>query len=118
MITTPRTGEKNLAKHILLAALAITASLTLSVDNAEAFGGRGAARRYIRSSYYAPVTVVVPAAVPRVYSVPVVSYYSAPVYRPPAVSVRVGSFGNYYGTGYRGFGYPVYGRGVSIGIGF
>ena len=101
-------------KMILLAGAAITASLTFSADHADAFGGRGYARRHAHHAYYAPAAVVVQ----RVYVAPVVSYYPAPIYYPAPVSINVGGYGGYYGSGYRGFGYPSYGRGVAIGIGW
>ena len=109
-------------KMILLAGVAIATSLTFSADHADAFGGRGYARRHARRAYHAPAPVVVQ----RVYAAPVVSYYRAPVvsyhrapvhYQPP-VSVSVGRYGSYYGSRYHGYGYPSYGGGVSIGIGW
>ena len=111
-----------MSKLFLIAAVAITASLTVSVEEADAFGGRGAARRYARNAYYAPAPVAVHRvyvapvvyAAPAVYAAPVVGYYRAPLYTAPAVSIGVGR----YGSGYRyGYGYPSYG-GVSIGIGW
>jgi hypothetical protein len=101
-------------KMILLAGVAIAASLTFSADHADAFGGRGYARRHARHAYYAPAPVVVQ----RVHVAPVVRYYRAPVYYPAPVSVNVGRYGSYYRSRYRGFGFPSYGRGVSIGIGW
>ncbi|TWU48840.1 hypothetical protein Poly51_47440 [Rubripirellula tenax] len=101
-----------------VAALAIAASLSFAAD-AEAFGGRGYARRQTRRVYY-------PVVVPRVAVVPVArvsTYYRAPAYRPP-VSINIGTggyrpYGGFYGSGYRGYGYPSYrGGGVSIGIGW
>ena len=104
-------------KMILLSGVAIAASLSFSADHADAFGGRGFARRQARHhshhAYYVPAPVVVQ----RVYVAPVVSYYRSPAYYPAPVSVGVGRYGSYYGSSYRGFGYPSYG-GVSIGIGW
>lgn len=104
-------------KMILLSGVAIAASLVCSADHADAFGGRGYARRQARHlshhAYYVPAPVVVQ----RVYTAPVVSYYRAPVYYPAPVSVNVSRYGSYYGSSYRGFAYPSYG-GVSIGIGW
>ena len=109
-------------KIVLLAGVAIATSLTFSADHADAFGGRGYARRQARRVYYAPAPVVVQrvyaAPVVSHYSAPVVSYYGAPVYHQPPVSVNVGRYGSYYGSGYYGSSYPSYGGGVSIGIGW
>ncbi|MGB7324275.1 MAG: hypothetical protein WBD31_05350 [Rubripirellula sp.] len=102
----------------LLAACAVITSVSLAAD-ADAFGGRGYARRQVRSVYRAPVPVVV-------RRVPVVApVYPVRTYR-PGVSVNIGTsgyrpYGGYYGSGYRGYGYgyPAYrGGGVSIGIGW
>ena len=101
-------------KMILLTSVAVAASLTFSADHADAFGGRGYARRHARHAYYAPAPVVVQ----RVYVAPVVSSYRAPFHYPAPVSVHVGRYGSFYGSSYRRFGYPSYGRGVSIGIGW
>ena len=100
-------------KSILLAVVAIAASLTFSADQADAFGGRGHARRHARRTHYVPVPVVVQ----RVYAAPVVSYYRAPIYYQPPVSVNVGRYGGYYGSGYYGssyhnFGHPSHGARV------
>ena len=99
---------------ILLAGAAIAACFTISADDADAFGGRGYARRHARHAHH---HVSAPVVVQRVYAAPVVSYYRAPVYYRPPVSVSVGRYGSYYGSRYHGFGYPSYG-GVSIGIGW
>ena len=115
-------GDSNMMKMILLAGVAIATSLTFSADHADAFGGRGYARRQARRAYYAPTPVVVQ----RVYAPPVVSYYSPPVvsyspaavYYQPPVSVNVGRYDSYYGSGYYRSSYPTYGGGVSIGIGW
>ncbi len=113
-----------MSKFFLLAVVAFTASLTVSAENADAFGGRGAARRSARQVYYAPAPIAVQRvyAAPTVYAAPVVGYYRAPLYQPPAVSIGVGRYGSNYGYGYPAyrypsFGYPSYG-GVSIGIGW
>lgn len=101
-------------KMILLAGVAIAASLTFSADHADAFGGRGYARRQARRAHHAHTPVVVQ----RVYAAPVVSYHHAPVHYRAPVSVNVGRYGSYYGSGYHGYAYPSYGGGVSIGIGW
>ncbi|TWU51816.1 hypothetical protein [Rubripirellula reticaptiva] len=110
----------------LLAAFAVITSVSLAAD-ADAFGGRGYARRQARSVYRAPAPVIV-------RRVPVIApAYSVRAYR-PAVSVNIGTGGyqpygsSYYGSGYRGYGYgypsyrggyPAYrSGGVSIGIGW
>lgn len=95
-------------KMILLAGVAIATSLTFSVNQAEAFGGRGYARRQVRRAYYAPAPVIVQ----RVYAAPVVNYYRAPVYYRPPVSVTVGRYNSFYGSGY----YPSYGGRATIGF--
>jgi hypothetical protein len=100
-------------RTILLAGAAIATSLTFSPADAEAFGGRGYARRQARHAYYAPAPVVVQ----RVYVAPVARYYRAPAYSPAPVSIGVGRYGSYYAPRYSGFGYPSYG-GVSIRIGW
>ncbi|TWT78955.1 hypothetical protein CA13_03520 [Planctomycetes bacterium CA13] len=102
-----------MVKIVLFAVIAIAASLSFSADHADAFGGRGYARRQARRAYYAPAPVVVQ----RVYVAPVMSYYHAPVYYPAPVSVNVGTHGSYYRSSYRGYGYPSYG-GVSVQIGW
>lgn len=117
-----KTGDSNMLKMILLTGIAIATSLTFSADHADAFGGRGYARRQARHAHYAPAPVVVQrvyaAPVVRHYSAPAVSYHRAPVlYRPP-VSVNVGRYGSYYGSGFFGSSYPSYGGGISIGIGW
>jgi hypothetical protein len=104
-------------KNILLAGVAIATSLTFPTVHADAFGGRGHARRHVRHAhhaYYAPAPVVVH----RVYAAPVVSHYRAPVYYHPPVSVHVGRHHSYHGSGYYRSSYPSYGGGVSIGIGW
>ena len=102
-------------KHILAAAVAIATSLTFMADQADAFGGRGHARRHARRAihHHAPAPVVVQ----RVYAAPVVSYYRAPVYYHPPVSVHVGRHHGHHRSRYYGPAYPSYG-GVSIGIGW
>ncbi len=94
---------------ILIAAVAVATVLTFAVNDAEAFGGRGYARRHARHAYHhhhrAPVVVQ------RAYVAPVATYYRAPAYYRPPVSVHVGRYNSYYG-------YPAYRRGVSIGIGW
>lgn len=106
-------------KKLLVVGVAIATSLTFAAEQADAFGGRGYARRQVRRAYYPPVPVV---AVPRVYAAPVVPVYHPPVYRPPvyhppAVSIGVGRYGSYYGPGYFRPAYPAYG-GVSVRIGW
>lgn len=114
-------GNSNMLKMILLAVVAIAASVTFPAEEADAFGGRGYARRHARRAYYAPAPVVVQrvyaAPVVTHYHAPVVTHYRAPVYHRPAVSVNVGRYGSYYGSGYYRSSYPSYG-GVSIGIGW
>ncbi|TWU32466.1 hypothetical protein [Novipirellula artificiosorum] len=100
-------------KKILLTAVAVATSLAFCADSADAFGGRGYARRQVRRSYYAPAPVVVQ----RVYVAPVATYYRAPVYYQPPVSVSVGRYGSYYGSGYYAPTYPSYG-GVSVRVGW
>ncbi len=101
-------------KMLLLAGVAIAASLTFPADHADAFGGRGYARRQARRAHYAPAAVVVQ----RSYAVPVVSYYRAPVYYPTPVPVSIGRFGSYHGSSHHHFSHPFYGRGISMGIGW
>ncbi|WP_231617299.1 hypothetical protein [Novipirellula aureliae] len=101
-------------KMILLAVVAVATSLAFSAPDADAFGGRGYARRQARHAYHAPAPVVVQ----RVYVAPVVKYYRPPVYYPSPVSVNVRRYGSYYGSYYRGYDYPRYGGGVSISIGW
>lgn len=96
-------------KQILLVGAAVACTLTLFADHAEAFGGRGYARRQVRRAYYAPAPVVVR----RAYVAPVVTRYHTPGYYHAPVSVGVGHYGGYYGSGYRG-----YGSGVSVRIGW
>ena len=107
-------GDSNMLKNILLTGVAIATSLAFSADHADAFGGRGYARRQARGAYYAPAPIVVQ----RVYAAPVRSYYRAPVYYQPPVSVHVGRYGSDYGSGYYRSSYPSYGGGVSIGVGW
>jgi hypothetical protein len=108
----------------LIVGVAIATSLIFTADQADAFGGRGYARRHARRAYYAP-----PVVVRRAYVAPVVHHYRAPVYyRPPvSVNIQTAPYGSYYGSGYYHHGYPsyggggvsIYGRGgVSIGIGW
>ncbi len=104
---------------ILLAVVVIATSLVFSADHADAFGGRGYARRQARRAHYVPAPVVVQrvyaAPVVSYYRAPVVSYYRAPVYHHAPVSVHVGRYGSYYGSGYYGAGHH---GGVAIGIGW
>ena len=100
-------------KMILLIGVAITTSLTFAAEQADAFGGRGYARRQVRRAYYAPAPVVVQ----RVYAAPVVNYYRAPAYYRAPVSVEVGRYNSYYGSGYYQPIYPPYG-GVSVRVGW
>ena len=95
-------------KSILLATATIATTLTFAVDEAEAFGGRGYARRQARRAYHAPAPVV-----RRTHVAPVVRYYSAPRYYRAPVSVGVSRYGGYYR-----WGAPAYRGGVSIGIGW
>lgn len=101
-------------KNILIAGVVIAASVTLLADTADAFGGRGYARRQARRTTYvvAPV-VAAPVVVQRVYAAPVVNYYRAPVYHHPHVPVHVGGYNSYYRAGY-----PAYGGGVSVRVGW
>lgn len=101
-------------KMILLAGVAIATSLTFSVDQAEAFGGRGYARRQARRTHYAPAPVVVQ----RVYAAPVVNHYRAPVYYQRPVSVTVGRYNSFYGPRYYSPYRSPYRGGVAIGIGW
>jgi hypothetical protein len=99
---------------VIIAGVAIVASLTIATDQAEAFGGRGYARRHARHVHHVPAPVVVQ----RVYVAPVVGYYRAPIYyRPPvSVNVGVGRYNSYYGPGF--YGPHHRGGGVSVGIGW
>lgn len=104
-------------KSMLLAMATVAATLTFPAAEADAFGGRGYARRQARRArYIAPA----PVAVHRVYAAPVVSY-RAPVYYHPSVSVNVGGYGSFYGSHYYGgphhYGYPHHG-GVSVRVGW
>ena len=99
-------------KIALIAGIAIATSLTFPADNADAFGGRGYARRQARRARWAPAPVVVH----RTYTTPVVRYYNAPVvtygapvYHQPAVSVGVSHYN--YGSGHYHSSYPTYSTG-------
>ncbi len=106
----------------ILAAGAVLLSLSFAVD-ADAFGGRGYARRHARRAHHVPVyrAPVVVRSVPVVGLTPVRSYYRAPV----SIGIGTGVYPGYGGYGryggfnnYRGYGYPGYGGGgISIGIG-
>lgn len=103
----------NLFRMLFLAMLTIVVSLAAAPERADAFGGRGYARRQVRRAvpYAYPARVYAPVVVQPVYAAPVVTRYRAPAYNYyPQVPVRASRYGSYYGSGY-----PSYG-GISIGI--
>ena len=106
-------------RNIFVAAVAIAISMTFAAEYADAFGGRGYARRQVRRAHHhvhhahvAPL-VVHRAYVAPVYRAPVVRYHSAPAYYHRPVSVHVGRT---YGAGYPYYG--GYGSGVSVNVGW
>ena len=101
-------------KIVLITGVAIMASLTIAADCADAFGGRGYARRQSRRSRRVSANVVHRVPVVSYYSTPVVTY-PPPVYHQPSVSVGVIPHDTYYPSGHYQTIYPSVGS-VSVEV--